>query len=147
MKSIGCAMWLCVMAGSALAQDTYDISVGSNTITIVGSKRGTEGYYKEIVMNSTIPLRILFKKNDKTDSELYAKEVKIFYKRNEQGQEVSDVGLDGKFYWSCRVVYFVTANVQEDHIKYNGQRVNLDKIFYLDQGGIPFTISRFVAAN
>jgi hypothetical protein len=138
-----------VLGTSVVAQDapgdTYTIAAGSNTITITGAKRGAEGYYKEVVMNSTMPLRVFFKKNDKTDSDLYANEVKIYYKRNERGEEVCDVGIDGKFYWSSRVVYFVTANVQADFIKVNDNRVTLDKIYYLDQGGIPFSISRIAA--
>lgn len=146
MKSL---ITLIVLAAAAAAQDTpgdnYTITAGSNTITISGAKRGAEGYYKEIVINSTMPLRVFFKKNDKTDSDLYASEVKIYYKRNERGEEVCDVGIDGKFYWSSRVVYFVTANVQADYIKVNDNRISLDKIYYLDQGGIPFSISRIAA--
>jgi len=139
------AIFVLVSVTSGHAQDTYNITAGTNTITITGDKRAPEGYYKEVVINSTMPLRVFFKKNDKTDSDVYANEVKIYYKRNERGEDVCDVGIDGKFNWSSRVVFFVTASIQADYIKVNDNRISLDKIYYLDQGGIPFSISRIAA--
>lgn len=138
-------------AGTLAAQRvTHTITSGSDKIDISCTGVHSGLIVKEGVITSTVPIRILFMKNDKGEVDVSGKEIKWWYKKSERGEDVADVQVDGKNWWSTRCIYFVSAYVKGRDITVNGEKMRInDYIDLSKQIQFPFSVStsNITAAN
>ena len=129
-----------------VAQEKHTITAGSERIEIKCTPVGTSGFSKEGEISGTVPIRIVFKKNDKTDVDIFGKVVRWSYKKSEQGADVADVYVDGNNWWSTRCIFFITTYVNMQSINYDGEKMRIGQgIDFTNRLGIPFSVSSSTA--
>lgn len=142
---------LALCASSLFAQrTTHTIISGTDRIDINCTGMQNNAFVKEGQITSTVPIRILFMKNDKSEVDISGKDVRWAFKKSERGEDVADVQVDGKNWWSTRCIYFVTAYVRGRDISFNGEKMRInDYIDLSKQIQFPFTVStaNITAAN
>ena len=132
-------MFLC---STVFAQEQHTITAGNERIEIKNSPAGAAGFSKEGEINGTVPIRIVFKKNDKTDVDMFGKVVRWSFKKSEQGADVADIYVDGNNWWSTRCVFFITTYVNARSITYDGEKMRIgDGIDFSQKLGVPFSVS------
>ncbi len=136
---IAIILWI---AQPASAQDQHTLTFAGEKITINCSARDPMGFCKTIAIVSSTPLLVYFMKNDKTEASIMGNNVNIYYKKNEQGNDVSDIVIDGKNWWSARCLYYVTTWTNANSVVYNGNRLELISTLHFEQTGFPFSISK-----
>ncbi len=130
------------MVTSAFAQEKHTITAGNERIDIKCTPVGTSGFSKEGEISGTVPIRIVFKKNDKTDVDIFGKVVRWSYKKSEQGADVADVYVDGNNWWSTRCIFFITAYVNAQSLNYDGEKMRIGQgVDFLQRLGVPFSVS------
>jgi hypothetical protein len=135
-------LFLLAMTYPALAQEQHTIAFGQEKITVNCNGRAPEGFCKTIIINSSIPLLVYFLKNDKTEANISGKSINIYYKKNENNDDVADVVIDGNNWWSARCVYFVTVWTQFTNVYADGSKMELDNTLTFDYVGVPFSVSK-----
>lgn len=130
------------LSTTLFAQERHTITAGNERIDIKCTPIGTTGFSKEGEVSGTVPIRIVFKKNDKTDVDIFGKVVRWSYKRNEQGEDVADVYVDGNNWWSTRCLFFITTYVNTLSITYDGEKMRIGQgLDFSQRLGIPFSVS------
>jgi hypothetical protein len=124
------------------AQEKHAITSGNERIDIKCTPAGAGAFSKEGEISGTVPIRIVFKKNDKTDVDMFGKVIRWSYKKNEQGVDVADVYVDGTNWWSTRCIFFITTYVNAQSINYDGEKMKIGQgIDFTNRIGVPFSVS------
>lgn len=124
------------------AQDNHTLTFGSEKVTINCQARAAEGFCKTIIISSTVPLLVYFMKNDKSETSVTGKSVNIYYKKNDSGEDVADIVIDGNNWWSTRCLYYVTLWANVNSVNFDGTRYELVNTLQFEQAGFPFSISK-----
>ncbi|MBL7958743.1 hypothetical protein JNL27_00750 [bacterium] len=133
---------LILLSSHLFAQEKHTITAGNERIEIKCTPVGTGGFSKEGEISGTVPIRIVFKKNDKSDVDMFGKVVRWSYKRSEQGDDVADIYIDGNNWWSTRCIFFITTYVNAQSINYDGEKIRIGQgVDFLQRLGVPFSVS------
>lgn len=148
MKNFMVVIALFLSHNLLIAQEKHTITAGNEKIEINLAPSGAGGYSKKGEISGTVPIRVVFKKNDKTDSDIYGKVFRWEYKKSEQGEDVADLYIDGTNWWSTRCVYFVTTYVNSQSIYYDGEKMRIGQgIDFMNRLGVPFSVSSSTSSS
>ncbi len=129
------------------AQDQHTLTFGNEKVSINCNARAPEGFCKTVMINSTVPLLVYFMKNDKSETNVIGKSINIYYKKNDAGDDVADVVIDGNNWWSARCIYYVTLWANVNSVNFDGTRYELNGTLQFEQTGFPFSISKLTSAE
>lgn len=127
---------------TTVAQDQHVFTFAGERVTITCNARDPLGFCKTFTIVSTTPLLVYFVKNDKTEANIRGSNINVSYKRNEKGEDVADITIDGKNWWSIRCLYYITTWTNASSVVYNGNRMDLVSTLQFEQTGFPFSISK-----
>jgi hypothetical protein len=146
MKSSAIAVLLLSCFSVLTAQDHYTITAGNAKIDMKCTAYGA--LCKDAEITANIPIRIFFRKNDKSDMDVSGKSVHFTYKKDERGDDVADVTVDGQSWWSTRCIFLVTAYVDVAEVSLNDEKLSLGNSWLdLNRLGFPFSVSRLTSKN
>lgn len=145
----GIMLFLVVVFSSRLvsAQDQHVLTFAGEKVTINCNARDPLGFCKTIMITSTTPLMVFFMKNDKGEITVTGNNINVYYKKNEKGEDVADITIDGKNWWSIRCLYYITTWTNASSVVYNGNRMDLVGTLQFEQTGFPFSISKLTKAE
>ncbi len=144
MKSASFILTFFLLVTPVMAQQ-HTVAFGQEKITFNCNALAPEGFCKTILISSSIPLLVYFLKNDKNEANIWGKSINIYYKKNDNGDDVADIVIDGNNWWSARCLYYITLWTQYTNIYVDGNKMELDETLSLDYVGVPFSISKIKA--